>query len=326
MADYTRNISSSTTLMIRDTGGWVEFWVRTGPQTWNNDQQWSYAANGANSPILKYRMVAGGGWQHFGSVYVGYNQTVRFTIYDAGLGFPTYDFYQDISRSTVPPAPYIWDTHPISASHIRVQFSSTGDGGSPILEYSIGYGGNPNAPEALWGSGGSSDIGPFSSGQRVYFWAAARNAVGWSAWGNRTEATTWRVPDTPQPVIFDDVDQMSVVANFRDNGDGGQPITARQLGYGLSPSAPTTTISASLGPNLVASLTPGQIYYFWARSQNSVGWSPWSPAAEIALIAGARIFTGGMWRKAIPYVKVGGVWKVARPWIRDAGVWKETSV
>lgn len=326
MVDYTRQISSSTQLMIRDTGGWVEFWVKTGSQTWNNEQQWSYFANGADSGILKFRMVAGGNWQRFGSVYVGTNQSVRFTIFNSGLGFPTYDFWQDISRSTVPGAPYIWDTTAISSSTIRVQFNGAYDGGSPILEYNIGYGGNPNAPEALWWSNGYSEIGPFTSGQRVYFWGRARNSIGWGPWSNRTEAVTWRVPDTPPPVTFADIDQTAVVAVFQDNGNGGTAITARQLGYSLTSDAPTTTVAANAGNNSISGLDVGKTYYFWARSQNSVGWSSWSQIAQVMLVAGARVFVDGQWKRAVPYVKIDGVWKVTRPWVKTAGTWKETSI
>jgi Fibronectin type III domain len=326
MADYTRDIGGSTTMLIRDTGGNVEFWIKTGPQTWNNQQPWSFGANGGNSGTRYFRLQQGGFWQKMGEVYVGYDQDVRFTIFNSGLGFPTYDFYQHITRSTVPGEPYIWDTHAISSTHIRVQFNPGYDGGSSILEYAVGYGGNPNAPETSVSSGTSIDIGPFTSGERVYFWARARNAIGWGNWSNRTEATTWKIPDAPAPVTFGDTDQTTVVANFNDSWDGGQPILERQLGYSLTSSAPTTTLAASAGSNLVSSLNPGKTYYFWARSRNSIGWGPWSAVSQVLLIAGARIFTGGQWKRAVPYVKIGGVWKVVRPWVREAGVWKETSL
>lgn len=326
MADYTRQISGSTTLMIRDLGGWVEFWVKTGSSTWNNDQQWSFYANGGESGIRKARMVAGGGWQQFGSVYVSYNQSVRFTIYASGLGFPTYDFWQDISRSTVPQTPYMWDTIAISSSYIRVQFSGGYDGGSPILEWQVGYGGNGSYPEGFWASNGYSEIGPFAPGQRVYFWARGRNAIGWSDWSNRTDTATWRTPDSPNPVGFSDVTQTSVRTSFIDRYDGGTAVVERQLGYGLDPNTPSSFAGDISGVNLLTNLDPGRTYYFWARNRNSVGWSSWSDRSQLNLIAGARVFDAGQWKRAVPYIKVAGVWRVARPWVRNAGVWKETSL
>lgn len=326
MVDYTRQISASTTLLIRDTGGNVEFWIRTGSQSWNNDQPWSYHANGAESGTRKFRLVAGGNWQMMGAVYVGQDQDVRFSVVGTGIGFPSYDFYQHITRSTVPNGVYIRDTHAISSTHIHVEFNEPYNGGSTIVEYNIGYGGNPNAPENAVGSTGTSDVGPFDSGQKVYFWARARNSIGWGPWGNRTEARTWSVPDAPGEVTFDDVDQTSVVAHFNEGYDGGTEITGREMGYGLSSSAPTITVGAAAGPNTIGSLSPGKIYYFWTRAENGIGWGPWSPVAQVQLIAGARIYTGAQWKRAVPYIKVAGTWRVVRPWIRNAGEWKETSL
>lgn len=326
MTDYDQPISGSTTLRIRDLGGWVEFWVRTGPSTYNYDQQWSYGANGSNSPILKARMVAGGGWQMFGAVHVSTNQTVRFTIYNSGLGFPTYDFYQAISRQTVPFPPHIYQTYAVSTSQIYVEFTGTNDGGSAVLEWQIGYGSNPNGPENFVGSGGGSTIGGFYSGQTVYFWTRARNALGWSGWSNRTEATTWRIPDSPTAPTPLVIKQISVQTQFYGRGNGGQPILEYQLGFGQSPSAPVTTVAASpSGVDTTTGLDPGKVYYFWVRARNSVGWSSWSERSMITLIAGARVFSDNQWKRAVPYVKHGGVWKVARPMVRDAGAWKETS-
>jgi hypothetical protein len=327
MADYTQDIGGNTTLMIRDLGGWVEFWVRTGAQTWNNDQQWSYFANGSASPVLKFRMVAGGGWQMMGAVYVSTDQDVRLTIYNAGLGFPTYDFWHHIQRTTVPWPPYILQTYAVSATQIYVEFTGTNDGGSVVLEWQIGYGSDPNYPQFYTGSGGASTIGGFSSGQKVYFWTRARNAVGWSGWSNRTEATTWRVPDAPSTVTYLSVAQQTVRTQFFGRGDGGQPILEYQLGYGQSSSAPVTIVGASpTGIDDTTGLDPGKLYYFWVRARNSIGWSAWSQRSQILLIAGARVLDGVTWKRAVPYVKVGGVWKVARPWVRDAGQWKESSV
>lgn len=326
MADYTVNISGSTTLMIRDTGGNVEFWIRTGSQSWNNEQPWSFFANGGESGIRHFRLLRGGAWQKLGEVWVGYDQDVRFTVYDSGLGFPTYNFWQHIGRTTVPGAPTIHQTYAISASHIKVQFAAGYDGGTPVVEWSIGFGANPNYPEAYWPSNGDSDVGPFVSGTRVYFWARGRNAIGWGAWSNRTEATTWRVPDAPQAVTFDDLAQTSVTTRFVDRSNGGTEILERQLGYSQNSTAAVSFAGNFSGVNSLSNLSPGKTYYFWARSRNSVGWGPWSEKQVLNLIAGARVFVDGQWKRAVPYVKVDGAWKVVRPWVKAAGVWKETSV
>lgn len=327
MADYDRFIGGSTTLRIRDTGGWVEFWVKTGPYTYNYDQQWSFHANGSESGIRKFRMVAGGNWQHFGSVYVGYDQSVRFSIYNAGLGFPTYDFWQHISRTTVPAPPHIWQAEAISSTHIRVSIWDGNNGGAGIEERQLGYGGDPNNVQAFWNiNSGTTDIGPFDPGSRVYFWARTRNWVGWSGWSGRAESTTWRIPDAPGPITFPAVAQTVVQAQFADRGDGGRPILERQIGYGKSASGATDFVSVGAGSTEVWNLDPGRLYYFWSRSRNAIGWSPWSERSQVLLVAGARMLVGNEWKRAVPYIKVNGVWRVARPWVRNAGVWKETSV
>lgn len=327
MADYTVSIGGSTTLMIRDTGGNVEFWIQTGSQTWNNEQPWSFFANGSESGTRYFRLLRGGGWQKLGEVYVGYDQDVRFSVYNSGIGFPTYHFWQHIGRTTVPGPPTIVQTYASSSTYIHVEFVAGYDGGSAVLEWQIGYGGNASYPEAYWSSFGTSEIGPFFSGQKVYFWVRARNAIGWGAWSNRTEATTWRVPDPPAWYSYSNITQVSVTTQFVDKYNGGTPILERQVGYGKNSTTPTSFISSGeSGINTATNLDPGRTYYFWVRNRNAVGWGAWSERLQIELVAGARIFSGGQWKRAVPYVKVAGTWKVVRPWVRDAGVWKETSL
>lgn len=328
MADYIVNISGSTSLMIRDTGGMVEFWVKTGSQTWNNQQPWSFYANGSESGTRYFRMLRGGFWQKFGEVYVTYDQGVRFSIFNSGLGFPTYHFHQHITRSTVPPPPSLLVAQAVSATQIQVIFQGNGDGGSAILEWQIGYGPTTAGPIYTVGSGGNTVVGGFTSGERVYFWTRGRNAIGWSSWSNRGEATTWRVPGAPNPVIIKDVDQTSVLVDFAPGDTGGTPILESQFGYGKDPVTPELTIDEGDPSSfkLIPNLDPGKTYYLWSRSRNTIGWGPWSERRQVDLIAGARVLVGTEWKRAVPYVRVGGIWKVARPWVRDAGIWKETSI
>lgn len=327
MPDYDYDIGGSTTLRIRDTGSDVEYWLKTGPQTYNYEQPWSYYVNGQDSPTLYFRMLSGGFWQKFDTFQVDYDQSIRFTIYDSGLGFPTYNHWVHIYRDTVPGPPEIFAADAISSSEIRVQFTDGYDGGSAIVERELGYGLNRNAPVfSQDGEDGDVVNGPWDPGTKVYFWARTRNATGWSPWSNRGEDTTWRASNAPRVVTFSEVTQTSVKTTFVDNGTGGQPILERQLGYGLSPSAPTDFAGDISGINVLTGLSPGKTYYFWARSRNSIGWGAWSTRSQTTLIAGARVLDGSTWKRAVPYVRVGGIWKVAQPWVKVSGIWKTPNV
>lgn len=326
MTDYFLGIGGPNVMMIRDLGGWVEFWFKTGSSTWNNDQWWSWTANGTGARS-KFRLLRGGNYQHFGSVYVTYDQDVSFTIEGAGLGWSTSTFVQHIQRSTVPSPPTLLSVAPISATAFHVVFQGNYDGGSTVLEWQIGYGSSSNGPTAYVGSSGTSDVGGFTSGQRVYFWARGRNALGWSGWSNRGEGTTWTVPRPPPEPIILDLRQTSVRVQYVYTVDSNNPPTLeRQMGYGLSSVAPTSFVNDPSGINTLTNLIPGGTYYLWGRSRNSVGWGAWSVRTRVDLIAGARVLVGTEWKRAVPYVRVGGVWKVAEPWVKNAGTWKRTSV
>lgn len=326
MTDYYLGIGGSSTMLIRDTGGWVEFWFQTGPYTWNNQQWWSYYANGSFSR-QQFRLLRGGAWQHFGSVYVSYDQNVQFTIEGAGLGWSTTTFTQHIQRSTVPAPPTMLSVTPISSSAFHVHFAGSYDGGSAVVEWQIGYGLSSSGPTAFVGSFGDTDIGGFASGQRAYFWARARNAIGWSGWSNRGEGVTWTVPQAPgTPIISDKTQTAMRVQYIYSVNNNNPPTLERQLGYGLSSSAPTSFANDPSGINFLSSLVPGGTYYIWGRSRNSVGWGPWSASTQVLLVAGAQVRVGTEWKRAVPYVKVGGIWKVAEPWVKNQGIWKRTSL
>lgn len=325
MVDYTRDIGGSTTLMIRDTGTDVQFWIKTGPQTYNYQQPWNGRINNAELGNRTFRMLQGGQWQYIDAWRIDYDQEVRFTIVNSGLGFPTYDFYQEINRTSAPGPPNLYAADAISSTHIHVEFDDGYDGGSAIVERQIGYGTNPDNVQSFWDApGGEADIGPFNPGTKVYFWARTRNAVGWGTWSNRGEDTTFRNPNAPRPVTFSEVAQTSVRTAFEDRANGGTDVIERQIGYGLDPNTPASFANHISGVNVLTNLDPGKTYYFWARTRNSIGWSAWSDRSQVTLIAGARVFSGGVWRRAVPYVRVGGVWKVARPWVKASGVWKES--
>jgi hypothetical protein len=227
--------------------------------------------------------------------------------------------------ATVPPYPNLKSATAISPTEIRVVITSRGDGGSPILERQIGYGTNGVGPTYSTSSDGDTVVGGFNSGQSVFFWARVRNAIGWSAWSVRRVATTFKGPVAPSAVAFSLITQTSVRAKFTDKKNDKNEIIERQIAYGLDPNTPTTSVSATTGVKDIAGLEPGKVYYFWARSRNSVGWGPYSTRSILTLIAGARIFTvPGGWRRAVAYVKVDGVWRRVQPYVKVSGVWRKT--
>jgi hypothetical protein len=326
MTDYTKATGSSGTMMIRDVGnGWVEFWLKAGSSTFNHQLPWAYTAPTGFSGWMTKDFVSGGAWQLLGSVFVSTSGNVTFHLGSSGtsgLGGPT-DFTVFMQRATVPPAPTMNSATTQSSSVIRVIFSGNGDGGSPILEWRIGYGSDPNGAQFFTGSSGTTDIGGLASGVTYYFWAQGRNALGWGAWSGRIQATTWKLPDAPGAVVLSDATQISVKAVFTGNGEGGTPVVQWQIAYGTDPVTPQIYVD---GYNMTISpLDPGTTYYFWSRGRNAVGWSPLSAVRSITTIAGAYLKVGTVYKTAVPYVKVAGVWTLARPWARAAGVWKEST-
>lgn len=148
---------------------------------------------------------------------------------------------------------------------------------------------------------------------------SAQTSSGSSSWALPTIDRISSPPSTP---VISNITQTSVFVEFTDATDGA-PIDDREIGYGTSSSAPTTTISSD-GSTEITGLNPMTTYYFWARTHNAAGYSDWSARATARTIAGARIKVGAEVKEAIPYIKVSGVWKLARPWIKVLGEWKET--
>jgi len=328
--DYTRSTGSTGTMMIRDTGTTVEFWLKAGSATFNHQLPWAYVVNGSSSSWREFDFVSGGSWQKLAGWAVSTSQTVTFKLGDtgtSGLGGPT-NFSVAISRATAPPSPTPFAITSIASTSISGDSNSNGNGGSALLQWQIKWSTNAdvnvNSPfgDATL-STGSKTVTGLALGTTYYFWARVRNAIGWSPWSGRTSAKTWTTPSKTSSVTVTNIKQTSADASFTVNVDGGTPILERQIGYGTNSTSPTTTVTSD-GSTTITGLVPATTYYFWARARNSVGWSAWSPASSARTLAGARIKVGTVYKEAVPYVRSGGVWKVVRPWVRVTGVWKET--
>ena len=163
----------------------------------------------------------------------------------------------------------------------------------------------------------------FDAGSGMTGWDGGPTLVssGGSSWALPTIPRLTSAPSMP---IITELAQTRLRASFTD-GSGGAAIDSRQLRYGTDSSGSGATIISSDGSDIISSLIPGTTYYIWARTHNSVGYSDWSARATATTYSGAWVNDGGIWKRAIPYVKESGVWKTARPWVRILGEWKETS-
>lgn len=83
------------------------------------------------------------------------------------------------------------------------------------------------------------------------------------------------VPAAPSTPVISNVASTTMNVAFNDGANGGSPITNRQIGYGTL-STPPQHIVNSDGSTTLTGLTPGTLYYVWARTQNAKGFSPWS--------------------------------------------------
>jgi len=330
VTDYVRDIGGNTTLMIRHYQNMdFDFYVKTGVDTYNSSQDWEYAFVGAPVNHRVHNLVRGGGWQLLGSHRggdMGADFDIRLTIFDEGLGFPTYNFIQHISlirRPDPPAAPYMIER---STSFIRVSFDWGFDGGpylggAPILEAEM-WASYDTVPRFLHSNTNDTYFTGLSPKTRYFFWGKYRNAAGWSDLGLRSEFWTSGVPDKPLAPAVSGINALTARGAHRtpDPGNGGFPILEFQTGYGLDPVTPTAFIS---GKNInLTALNPAKKYYFWARARNIIGWGPWSNRTDVQLPAGGWAKDAGVWKRALPWINVGGVWKIASPNVPINGTWK----
>lgn len=326
MTDYTKATGSSGTMMIRDTGTTVEFWLKAGSSTFAYNLGWGYYVNGAWSSYRDFRFESGGSYQKLGSVTVTTDQTVGFRIEDSGtsgLGGPT-SFTISVDRTSAPGTPGAWAIEQIADTWVQGDTDSMPNGGLAIDQIQVRYDDSSTAASPAYASDTNLD-GYFSitgllRGKTYYFWVRTHNAKGWSPWSARTQATTHNFPPAPTAPVLSEIKQTSLKTVYSGNGDGGSPITAWETGYGTDPTTPQTIVT---GYNLtLTGLSPGAVYYVWGRGKNKYGAGAWSARSTATLLAGAWVDVAGVKKRAVPYVKTGGVWKVAESWAKIAGLWK----
>lgn len=323
MTDWTKATGSSGTMMIRDTGSTVEFWLKASTSTWAADLDYSWTVNGSSGSD-QFNFRSGGAWQKLRAFSVSSDQTVTFHIGatgTSGLGGPT-TFSHAIDRASIPNAPSAPRFSSLDNNSVVVSFTDGANNGSGIDTRQLGWSyGVVNYVTSSITSDGSTLFNGFAPGSTISVFARTHNAKGWSAYGPRAVVTFDDVPDAPGAPVITNITMTKVHAKFTGNSTNGKPALEWQIGYGTNPSAPTTYVS---GYDIdISGLTPGVVNYFWARGRNVYGWGPLSARVSAKLPAGARVNVGGVWKDAVPYVRDAGVWKPAKPYVKDLGAWLE---
>lgn len=213
----------------------------------------------------------------------------------------------------------------VTDSKVHASFQGGWDGGSPVLEWQVAYGTDPNTPDTFQ-SGFDVDVTGLQPNQTYYFRGRGRNAIGWGAYSPAASVKMEGPPAAPSSVDLSVLTSTTATVSFAANGDNGKPIDAYQIGYGKTPAGPDAYFDLGASPSgVVTGLDPGTLYYFWGRAHNTYGWGAISALAKTAqTTAGAWANVNGTWKQAVPYVNVNGVWTPAQAWVKIAGVWKET--
>lgn len=329
MTDYTTPTGASGTMMIRDTAGKIQFWLKAGTDTSSSLLPYGYTVNDHTDNTNEFNFTNSGDWQMLRQWTITESQTVVFRLFDTdtiGLGGPT-TLTVVINRDTVPDPPSNPVASLITSTSLHMTFEDpANNGGSVIDSRQLIYRKNTDAADdvTIISATLSTSVSGLDPGATYYFWARVHNAFGYSILSSRTTVVTFSDPDSPGLVSYSELTQISVRVEFADGPTGGTGILEREVGYSLTLSLPTTTLTYS-GPTTVTGLSPSTRYYFRSRTRNSVGWSDWSASTSVKTLAGVRVKVSGVWRSAVPYVRVAGVWKVARPWGKQSGYWEEAT-
>lgn len=175
-------------MRIYDDGSRIYFQLKSGQSsTWFGDRTFSYSSpNGSGTWVADY--PAGDVWRTMGQITVTGSGNVSWTMPSSGtqgFGGPTTQTVY-INRATVPPAPTRPVFSEIKHESVKVQFSSTGNGGSAVLEWQLRFGPDGSAilSSKNWNivSSGTSVVTGLNPGSYYAAWARGRNAVGWGPW------------------------------------------------------------------------------------------------------------------------------------------------
>lgn len=158
--------------------------------------------------------------------------------------------------------------------------------GDHVHAYNSGHEHRPGTGN-LQTASGSLYIGHNSDGTKTI--SASMTMTGFSGQVSAGSGS-FALPDIPRlngapstPVLSEiTADTIRVVWT---DGVGGAPITNRQVGFGTDPNTPDDIVDVD-NDEVFTDLEWGTTYYFWARTQNAAGNSPWSGRASATTLTG----------------------------------------
>ena len=195
MVDYTKSTGNAGTMMIRDDGTYIEFWLRSSDSsTYNTALPWSGSINGQN-PSGTVSYGPNSPWVRVLRWSVSSSQTVRFSIGNTntwGFGGPT-DFTKYISRSSKPGKTTNVRFENIGHTSVRVRWDRGSMNGGSFEQDQIqisstsqsGSGDFTNGRTESDYSGEVIDISGLSSlGQTYWVHVRTKNNLGWGPWSD----------------------------------------------------------------------------------------------------------------------------------------------
>lgn len=178
------NWYSATTNM--GNRGWADSNLSGNPDLWNNTNLAYDFSSGSSWTFADGTMRVYHASDGTGSYYVNSSMTL-YAIGTATVNSGTIALPRLYST---PPAPDPIDVDTETQTSMRYRFSGQGDGGSPILEWQIGYGTSSSQIQKYLTSSGTSTITGLVPATTYYFWSRGRNAAGWGPWSVRLSGRT----------------------------------------------------------------------------------------------------------------------------------------
>lgn len=195
MTDYTKATGTRGTMMIRDTGSSVEFWIKSSSASvFMYGKDWSYSTpQGGYSGQFDY---SGDEWKRLGSKTVTDSGTVSFTIQYTGASFfggPT-TLSVNISRAERPSAPSGLSISDIGYTSGRVNWSNRGNSnGGTFRQMQVQVSSTPQSGSGdfkgtveVTATTTSNDLDARGLSPGTVYDAHVRqqNSVGWGPWSS----------------------------------------------------------------------------------------------------------------------------------------------